>query len=91
MVVCRSPADFAVLCPESENVRRYISFCWRKGSKSAFLGEHLGSMKQSSFLLVEPAENLRYCMFAVLELGCRWGARGATSVTEVFSEAHVFF
>ena len=29
-------------------------------------------------------------MFADLELGCRWDARGATSVTEVFSEAHVF-
>ena len=48
-------------------------------------------MKQSAFLLVDPAENLRYFMFADLELGCRWGARGATSVTEVFSEAHVFF
>ena len=44
-------------------------------------------MKQSSILLVEPAENLRYFMSADLELGCRWGARGATSVTEVFSEA----
>ena len=91
MVVGRSPADFSVLWPSSEHVRRYMSFGWRKESKSALLGEHLGSMKQSSFLLVEPAENLRYCMFADLELGCRWGARGATSVTEVLSEAQFFF
>ena len=44
-------------------------------------------MKQSAFLLVDPAENLRYFMFADLEVGCRWKARDATSVTEVFSEA----
>ena len=42
-------------------------------------------MKQSSFLLVDLAENLRYFMFADLEVGCRWGARDAISVTEVAS------
>ena len=45
---------------------------------------------QRACLLVEPAENLPYFMFADLEVGCRWGARDATSVTEVFSEAHIF-
>ena len=39
-------------------------------------------MKQSSCFLVDSAENVRYDIFADFEVGCRWGARDATSVTE---------
>ena len=39
-------------------------------------------MKQSACLLVDPAENLQYFRFGDVEVGCRWGARDATSVTE---------
>ena len=47
------------------------------------LCKHIGSMRQSCFLLVEAAKNVRYYMFADVEFGCKWSARGATSVTEV--------
>ena len=81
VVVGRSPADFLFFVLRVR-MKKCACFSWREESKSVLWGEHLGSMKQSYFLLIERAENLGYVMFGDLEVGCRWGARDATSVTE---------